>query len=63
MDNNETDFNLSYALKLLHEHDAVLLDIRTWDEWCEGHLKGAYFIPTRLPPLTPREQENLKEHM
>jgi len=58
----DTDFNLPYALNLLN-HGGILLDVRTFDEWCQGHLKGAYFIPTQLPPLTDRERQNLKEQM
>lgn len=58
-----TDFNLTYALYLLQKHDAILLDVRTYNEWCQGHLQGALFIPTQLPPLTNRERQNLQEQM
>lgn len=57
------DFDLNYALDLLLNRDAVLLDVRTFAEWCSGHLKGAYFVATQLPPLTEREKTNLKEQM
>lgn len=57
------DFNLAYALKLLHKHDAVLLDVRTYKEFCQGHLCGATLIPTQLPPLSNREKRNLKDQL
>lgn len=30
---------------LMHQKDVLLLDVRTKEEFCEGHLKGAVNIP------------------
>lgn len=60
---NQKDFNLPYALHLLTEKDAILLDVRTYEEFCQGHLAGARFVATQLPPLDARERKNLKDQM
>lgn len=59
----DVDFNLPYALYLLREKNAILLDVRTYEEFCKGHLAGARFIATQLPPLDTRERKNLQDQM
>ncbi len=39
------DFDLDLAYRLLHEENALLLDIRTEDEFQLDHIEGATFIP------------------
>ena len=39
------DFDLDLAYRLLHEENALLLDIRTEEEFQLGHIEGATFIP------------------
>ena len=55
--------NLQLAVELLTVHNALLLDVRTYEEYCAGHLRGAEFIPTQLPPLSERELQNLREQL
>lgn len=42
---------------------SILLDIRTPEEYCAGHLKGAILVPTAHPPLTSRQQDALEERL
>ena len=39
------DFDLDLAYRLLHEENALLLDIRTEEEFQLDHIEGATFIP------------------
>ena len=39
--------------------EATVLDIRTHEEYCKGHICGAYNIETPLPPFTPSKIQNL----
>jgi rhodanese-related sulfurtransferase len=57
------DFDLQLALNLLKKHNAILLDIRTRKEFCQGHIVGAMLVPTQLPPLSERELKNLKQQL
>jgi phage shock protein E len=60
---NLPDFDLALGIKLLEKHNAILLDIRTYKEFCSGHLVGAIFVPTPLPPLSERELQNLQDQL
>jgi rhodanese-related sulfurtransferase len=40
-------------------NNAVILDIRTKEEFRKGHLCGAHNIPTPLPPLSDNQKANL----
>jgi phage shock protein E len=44
---------------------AVLLDIRTREEYCQGHIPGAILISTPIPhpELTSRELTTLRDHL
>jgi len=42
--------HLSHIAKEI-KNGAIILDIRTKDEYCSGHLCGAINVPTPLPPL------------
>lgn len=59
---NFKDFSNEDALYLLRS-GAPLLDIRTLEEFCRGHIKGAILIPTSLPPLSEREMTTLKDQL
>ena len=43
------------ALERYLSGEAVILDVRTWPEWAQGHIPGAVHIP--LDELTARYQE------
>ena len=55
------DLDLPLALHLLNKKNALLLDIRTPEEYCRGHLCGATLIPTPKPPLTFDQELQLKD--
>lgn len=59
---NLTDFSNKDALYLL-QSGALLLDIRTREEFCQGHIKGAILIPTPSPPLSEREIMILRDQL
>ena len=42
---------------------ALLLDIRTKEEYCKGHIPGAILIETPLPPLTSQKKTTLKRKL
>lgn len=54
------DFSNPDALFLLSQ-GALLLDIRTRKEYCQGHIKGAILVPTPPPPLNEREEQTLND--
>ena len=41
----------------------VLLDMRTRQEYCQGHIIHALLVPTPPPPLTEREEAVLKDQL
>ena len=45
------------VLHLVKEGKALLLDIRSPEEYCAAHLPGAILIPTPHPPLSPAQQD------
>lgn len=53
------DFSNESALALLNK-GALLLDIRSMDEFCSGHIKGAILIETPVPPLDEKLISNLR---
>lgn len=57
------DFNNDDALLLINKYGALLLDIRTKEEYCKGHVQGAILVPTALPPLSDREIQTLKDQL
>ena len=40
--------------------EATILDIRTREEYCKGHICGSYNIETPLPPFTQSKIQNKK---
>jgi len=44
------DSNLQYASTMIRT-GAILLDVRTREEFCAGHLCGAWHVNTKLPPI------------
>jgi rhodanese-related sulfurtransferase len=55
------DYNNEDAL-LVYDH-AIVLDTRTVEEYCAGHIKGAYLIPSLLPPYSDRELKLMKDQI
>ena len=47
---HKKDNNLQYASTMIRT-GAIVLDVRTRQEFCESHLCGAWHVNTRLPPL------------
>lgn len=47
----------------LRKHGAVILDIRTPEEFEKGHLCGAINIPTPLPPLNDSQRKTLENRL
>lgn len=41
----------------------MLLDVRTPEEYCAGHLVGAKLVPTRHPPLSSFDQDTLEMNL
>lgn len=39
----------------------VLLDVRTREEYCRGHVCGAQLLATPLPPLTQSDKQQLAD--
>ena len=58
------DFSNRDAIRLLKE-GGLLLDIRTKEEYCKGHLRDAILLPTPVPhpPLNTREQDTLRDQL
>ena len=56
------DFSNKHALNLIQK-GAILLDIRTREEFCQGHIEGATLIPTPSPPLNERESGILRDQL
>ena len=56
------DFSNKHAFDLLSK-GALLLDIRTQEEFCQGHIKGAILVPTPAPPLSDRELKILQDQL
>lgn len=48
----DTDYDLEVATYYMAYENGVVLDIRTDQEYCSGHLCQAIHIPTPKPPLT-----------
>lgn len=48
---------------LLGTRGALLLDVRTPEEYAEFHFEGAVLVPTPKPPLTPAEIQELRERL
>lgn len=45
---------------MLGHPEALLLDVRTPDEFRTGHFTGARLIPTPMPPLFPEDVAELR---
>ena len=41
----------------------IILDIRTKQEYCSGHICSAINVPTPLPPLTQNKINNLRQNL
>lgn len=57
------DFDLNIALTLITDFNALILDVRTYEEFCQIHLKGAILVPTPTPPLSKQEKHMLKTQL
>jgi phage shock protein E len=55
------DFDLKTARQLLAEPRSLLLDLRTAEEYCKGHLETAILVPTALPLDQSRLQRQLRK--
>jgi phage shock protein E len=53
--------DMSADIKEYLEKDAVILDVRTLDEWNEGHIKSAKHIVLNLVPLQIDEIKSWKK--
>lgn len=51
------NYNLPLALQWIHNDDAIILDVRTRKEYCDGHLPGAILVETPLPPLNVKDRQ------
>ena len=47
---DKKDNNVQYASTMIRT-GAILLDVRTREEFCAGHLCGAWHVNTKVPPL------------
>lgn len=56
------DFNLREAKQMLQD-GALLLDIRSTPEYCEGHLCGAVQIPTPVPPFSKAQHTKMIDRL
>jgi len=50
---------ITAAANKVKDGDAVILDIRTCQEFWSGFLCGAQHVPTPLPPLNEEQQDVL----
>lgn len=41
----------------------IILDVRTREEYAQGHAQGAILVETPRPPLTPEQLETLKSKL
>lgn len=48
---------------VLRENNVVILDIRTYDEFCSGHICGAKLVSTPLPPLNNNQLHTLRKKL
>jgi rhodanese-related sulfurtransferase len=53
--------DMSAGIKEYLEKDAVILDVRTLDEWNEGHIKDAKHIVLNLVPIKIDEIKSWKK--
>ena len=51
------NYNLRIAYFLLSEKNAILFDVRTYKEFCSGHLCGAISIDT--PVINPKSKSKI----
>lgn len=56
------DFDNQDAIFLLHR-GALLLDIRTTEEYTKRHIKNAILIPTSSPPLSTKQLQTLNANL
>jgi phage shock protein E len=56
------DFNNQDAIFLLRR-GALLLDIRTKEEYAQRHIKNAILIPTSPPPLSTKQSQVLNANL
>lgn len=42
---------------------SIILDIRSKEEYCKGHICNSFNIPTPLPPFTINSVNNLKNNL
>lgn len=45
---------------LNNKDEALVLDVRTEEEYCAGHICDSMFVSTPLPPLDDRALQNLQ---
>ena len=55
--------SIKFAHKLISENNAILLDVRTDQEFCKAHLCSAFHIPTPLPPLNNKQLTHLRKNL
>lgn len=57
------DFDLSLATYFAAYENALVLDIRTQEEYCQNHICHSVLIPTPLPPLTDIQKTRLRSEL
>lgn len=56
-------FSAEEYLNLVRKYRPYVLDVRTEEEYCSGHLCGAYHIETPLPPVVREDINRLQSDL
>lgn len=56
-------FSAEEYLDLKQRFNPYILDVRSREEFCKGHLCGAHHVETPLPPLYPEDVAALDEKL
>lgn len=55
--------SIDLAHNFISNSGAFIIDVRTPDEFCTGHLCGAFNIETKLPPLDKNDLKKLEKRL
>lgn len=56
-------FSINQYLRLVKDYSPYILDIRSLQEYCQGHLCGSHHIKTPLPPVQKTDIEDLNNQL
>ena len=60
---NQDIFTVDEYLSLYMRYRPYIIDVRTWEEYCKGHLCGAHHIEVPHPPLAKKDVDRFREEL